>query len=125
MITEGPRINLTLPDASVKESDSHVAESCRMRQTNRRENYVYARGDSAAAAAAEGRAGGRARDGGGGRRTGNVFKFMAAFKTPSASGHGLRRATGREGRARGAARRKGDTRGKQGVGRPEREGDSA
>lgn len=47
MITEGPRINLTLLDASVKESDSHVAESCRMRQTNRRENYVYARGDSA------------------------------------------------------------------------------
>lgn len=29
---------------------------------------------------------------GGGRRTGNVFKFMAAFKTPSANGRGLPRA---------------------------------
>ena len=47
MITEGPRINLTLLDASVKEGDSHVAESCSMRQTNRRENYVHARGDPA------------------------------------------------------------------------------
>lgn len=45
MITEGSRINLTLLDASVKEGDSHVAESCSMRQTNRRENYVHARGD--------------------------------------------------------------------------------
>lgn len=74
MITEGPRINLTLLDAFVKESDSHVVESCSMRQTNRRENYVHARGDLA--------------EGG----TGNVFKFMAAFKTPSASGRGLQRA---------------------------------
>lgn len=80
MITEGPRINLTLLDAFVKESDSHVAESCSMRQTNRRENYVHARGDLT-----EGR---KVRSGGNGR-TGNVFKFMAAFKTPSASGRGL------------------------------------
>lgn len=88
MITEGPRINLTLLDAFVKESDSHVAESCSMRQTNRRENYVHARGDLT-----EGR---KVRSGGNGR-TGNVFKFMAAFKTPSASGRGLQRATAAEG----------------------------
>lgn len=83
MITEGPRINLTLLDASVKEGDSHVAESCSMRQTNRRENYVHARGDPAEGSTRGGR----------GRRTGNVFKFMAAFKTPSANGRGLQRAT--------------------------------
>jgi len=59
MITEGPRINLTLVDASVKEGDSHVAESCSTRQTNRRENYVHARGDPA-----EGMAGERGRRGG-------------------------------------------------------------
>lgn len=34
--------------------------------------------------------------GGRGRRTGNVFKFMAAFKTPSANGRGLQRATAGE-----------------------------
>lgn len=34
---------------------------------------------------------------GGNGRTGNVFKFMAAFKTPSASGRGLQRATAAEG----------------------------
>jgi len=86
MITEGPRINLTLLDAFVKESDSHVVESCSMRQTNRWENYVHARGDLT-----EGR---KVRD----ERTGNVFKFMAAFKTPSASGRGLQRATAAEGK---------------------------
>lgn len=86
MITEGPRINLMLLDASVKEGDSHVAESCSMRQTNRRENYVHARGDPAEGSTRGGR----------GRRTGNVFKFMAAFKTPSANGRGLQRATARE-----------------------------
>jgi len=32
------------------------------------------------------------------RQPGNVFKFMAAFKTPSASGRGLQRATARAGR---------------------------
>lgn len=57
MITEGPRINLTLPDASVKEGDSHVAESCSTRQTNRRENYVHARGDPAERWARTGRQG--------------------------------------------------------------------
>lgn len=36
------------------------------------------------------------RRGGRGRRTGNVFKFMAAFKTPSANGRGLQRATAGE-----------------------------
>lgn len=84
MITEGPRINLTLLDVSVKEGDSHVAESCSTRQTNRRENYVHARGDPAE---------GRARTGwpGPGETAGNVFKFMAAFKTPSANGRGLQR----------------------------------
>lgn len=86
MITEGPRINLTLLGASVKEDDSHVAESCSMRQTNRRENYVHARGDSTEGSTRGGR----------GRRTGNVFKFMAAFKTPSANGRGLQRATAGE-----------------------------
>lgn len=57
-----------------------------MRQTNRRENYVHARGDPTE---------GRTR-GGRGRRTGNVFKFMAAFKTPSANGRSLQRATAEE-----------------------------
>lgn len=57
-----------------------------MRQTNRRENYVHARGDPAEGSTRGGR----------GRRTGNVFKFMAAFKTPSANGRGLQRATARE-----------------------------
>lgn len=98
MITEGPRINLTLlVGASVKEGDSHVAESCSMRQTNRRENYVHARGDPGAA---EGRVRGADRGVGG---TGNVFKFMAAFKTPSANGRGLQRATAAEGEG-GAAK---------------------
>jgi len=59
MITEGPRINLTLADASVKEGDSHVAESCSTRQTNRRENYVHARGDPAEGMAGERAEGGR------------------------------------------------------------------
>jgi len=46
--------------------------------------------------------GGRGAGGAGGRRRrrqpGNVFKFMAAFKTPSASGRGLQRATARASR---------------------------
>lgn len=95
MITEGPRINLTLLDASVKEGDSHVAESCSMRQTNRRENYVHARGDPAEGSARGGR----------GRRTGNVFKFMAAFKTPSANGRGLQREPLRE-KGKGSCKRR-------------------
>lgn len=113
MITEDPRINLTLPDASVKESDSHVAESCSMRQTNRQENYVYARGDSAE---------GRTR-GGRGRRTSNVFKFMAAFKTPSANGRGRQRATASE--EEGGCKQGRDRGRHEGRGRSRREGDSA
>lgn len=100
MITEGPRINLTLVDASVKESDSHVAESCSMRQTNRRENYVHARGDLAEGGTRDRR----------GRRTGNVFKFMAAFKTPSANGRGLPRAAA-SGDGKGEVAKQGDRRG--------------
>lgn len=58
---------------------------------------------------------GRARGGGGRRRTGNVFKFMAAFKTPSASGHGLQRATAREGRGgcKEEGGHRGETRGRE------------
>lgn len=117
MITEGPRINLTLLDAFVKESDSHVVESCSMRQTNRRENYVHARGDLAE---------GRKVRGGGNGRTGNVFKFMAAFKTPSANGRGLPRATAAEGKGtfKGGEELEEETR--RGIGRPWRgKGDSA
>lgn len=40
--------------------------------------------------------------------TGNVFKFMAAFKTPSANGRGLQRATASVGvQGRGVAKGEG------------------